>query len=459
MLAKIRTSRDDAPPFGTLIPCDMRTLIAPLSLLSTLIYAQAPVNGPMPGVAGMMEEKIWLQCHAPCRAAIAYWDVLRPDSLLRTDERSSSPDQGHALIFTLRELKPGTRYGYRVELDGHPVDVGESLYFSTQALWQHRTDPPEFSIAMGSCAYVNEAAYDRPGKPYGGGYGIFNSIADQKPDLMLWLGDNIYLREPDWGSWSGILHRYTHSRSLPELQHLLRSTQHVALWDDHDFGPNDADGSFVNAGLTERAFDLFWPNPASDIEGVGGITTMLEFNDVDLFVLDDRTHRVPADMKTARPTLLGDAQIGWLIQALKYSKAPFKLVAMGGQFLSTAAEYENYATVPYERQAIIDRIDREGITGVIFLTGDRHFTELSELVLPDSTVIRDLTVSPLTSSTYAPSGKNTLSVHGTVVTDRNFAVLRFSGPKGGRVMRIEVRDGTGALRWERAFAQPGPSGK
>ncbi|MBK8613627.1 MAG: hypothetical protein IPN85_09025 [Flavobacteriales bacterium] len=37
---------------------------------------------------------------------------------------------------------------------------------------------------------MNEPAYDRPGTAYGGGYGIFNSIAETKPDLMLWLGDN-----------------------------------------------------------------------------------------------------------------------------------------------------------------------------------------------------------------------------------------------------------------------------
>ena len=89
-----------------------------------------------------------------------------------------------------------------------------------------------------------------------------------------------------------------------------------------------------------------------------------------------------------------------------------------------------------------------------FLSGDRHFTELSELVLPDSTVIRDLTVSPLTSGSYKPSGKNALSVPGTVFTERNFGVLEFTGPKGHRVMRIVIRDSDGRLIWERGFDQP-----
>lgn len=424
-------------------------------LLPLTATGQAPINGPMPAVADMLEERIWLQCKGACRAAIAFWKESKPDSVARTEEAASSANDAHSLTFTLTGLEPGTRYGYRVELDGRPIDLGEPLGFSTQPLWQHRTDPPEFRIAMGSCAYVNEPAYDRPGKAYGGGYSIFNSIADQKPDLMLWLGDNIYLREPDWGSWSGILHRYTHARSLPELQHLLRSTQHAAIWDDHDFGPNDGDASFANARWTTRAFKLFWPNPGPGIDGVEGITTAFEYNDVDIFLLDDRSHRVPAGVKGAEATILGDSQIDWLLRALTYSKAPFKLVAMGGQFLSTANEYENHATVPEERQMIIDRIQTSGITGVIFLTGDRHFTELTELVLPDSTVIRDLTVSALTSGTYAPSGKNTLSVPGTAVSEHNFAVLTFSGPKDRRTMRIEVRDTGGELLWERMIDAPG----
>ena len=62
-------------------------------------------------------------------------------------------------------------------------------------------DPPAFSFVTGSCAFINEAKYDRPGKPYGGGYEIFESMAADDPDMMLWLGDNIYLREVDFQSY------------------------------------------------------------------------------------------------------------------------------------------------------------------------------------------------------------------------------------------------------------------
>ncbi|MEO8588699.1 MAG: alkaline phosphatase D family protein, partial [Flavobacteriales bacterium] len=359
-----------------------------------------------------------------------------------------------AMDLVMTPLLPGTTYGYRPVVNGNVVDVGQPLTFSTQPLWKFRTDPPAFSVAVGSCTYINEPAYDRPGKPYGGGYGIFNAIADQKPDLMFWLGDNIYLREPDWGSRTGFLHRYTHMRSTPEIQRLLRSTQHVAIWDDHDFGPNDGDASFVNASLAREMFDLFWPNPTVGVPGVEATTTAFSHADVDFFLMDDRTFRIPAEMKTCTPQLLGKPQLDWLIRALKYSDATFKLIGVGTQVLNSEAVFENYATVAAERDELLRRIEEEGIKGVVFITGDRHFTQLSELKLKDGRSVYDLTVSPLTSTAYEPKETNALRVDGTLVTERNFATLSFAGPKGARTMTIKDFDGTGALRWERTIPQP-----
>lgn len=430
------------------------TLLASSICLSLL--GQSIVSGPMPGYCEFLEGIVWLQTDRPCTASMMYWKEDEPANVHYSAEATAEAKNAFAVKLIADEVEPGNTYRYRVLLDDMPVEIADTLRFHTQALWKYRTEPPDFTVAIGSCAYINEPAYDRPGKPYGDGYGIFNGIADQHPDLMLWLGDNVYLREPDWGSWTGILHRYTHTRSLPDMQRLLRSTHHVAIWDDHDFGPNDGDGSFVNAAYTRRAFELFWPNPTFGVPGADAITTMFSWNDIDFFLMDDRTFRVPPSMRTATGTILGKAQIDWLIQALKYSKAPFKLVAIGGQFLSDAAEFENYATCPTERAEIIERIHAEGITGVIFLTGDRHFTELTALPSDDGNTLYDLTVSPLTSATYDPSGKNSLSVPGTVVAKRNFGVLEFSGPMGARAMRIAILDTDGNLQWERTLTQPAP---
>jgi len=433
--------------------CSMRCLLLPAIALSFTSLAQIGINGPMMGHVDLMEATVWLQCSSACTIHVKYWPTANPDQARNTPAITSDPTKAHAMDVVLGPLLPGTEYSYLVQSSEQLAADAEPFTFRTQPLWKFRMDPPAFTMALGSCAFMNEPAFDRPGTPYGGGMGIFNAIADKDPDLMLWLGDNIYLRETDQGSRTGFMYRYTRTRAAPELQRLLRTTTHYAIWDDHDFGPNDGDGSFINSELARDMFDLFWPNPTNGAPGVEGITSAFSHVDVDFFLLDNRTFRVRGDMNTSTPQMLGQDQLDWLIRALKYSDAPFKLVAVGSQVLNMEGVFENYANIPNERSELLRRIDEEGITGVVFLTGDRHFTELSTLKLADGRAIHDLTVSPLTSGPYSPKEQNTLRVEGTLVEQRNFGTLSFTGAKGERTMTIRVFDSEGKQLWERAIAQ------
>ncbi|HQV74817.1 MAG TPA: alkaline phosphatase D family protein [Flavobacteriales bacterium] len=431
----------------------MRPVLSTLAFCAVTLQAQLTINGPMPGHTDLLEATIWMQCLGPCTAYMEFWSIDRPDSVLRTEELIGDSNKAFAMDHVMQPVVPGTTYGYRPIVNGTRIDVGQALTFTTQPIWKFRNDPPAFSMALGSCAYINEPEYDRPGRPYGNGYGIFNAIADKKPDLMLWLGDNVYLREPDWGSRTGYLHRYTHTRSTPELQRLLRSTSHYAAWDDHDFGPNDGDGSFVNSALAREVFDLFWPNPTNGVPGVGGVTTTFSHLDVDFFLLDDRTFRTRSDLKTSPTAMLGAAQIDWLIKALKYSDAAFKLIAVGGQVLNDGAVFENYSTYPDEQKELLRRIEMEGIKNVVFLTGDRHFSQLSTLVFMDGRKVHDLTVSPFTSGVYSPTEINSLMVDGTLVVEQNFGTLTFTGAKNARTMKIQIFNTKGEQLWEKAIEQ------
>ena len=277
------------------------------------------------------------------------------------------------------------------------------------------------------------------------------AIYNRHPDAMLWLGDNVYFREPDWYTRTGMIHRYTHTRSLPELQPLLASTHHYAIWDDHDFGPNDSDRGFIQKDETLDVFKLFWGNLNYGLPGKKGVTGYFQFEDVDFFLLDNRYFRTPNNRITEKRTLLGSDQIEWLIDALAFSKAPFKVIAVGGQFLNTVKAYETYANLaPEERSYILDRIEEEGITGVVFLSGDRHHTELSAYTNAAGHAVYDLTVSPLTSGVGNPEKEvNDLRVPGTLLVKRNFGLLEFSGPLNERKMTIRIINSAGEEQWSR----------
>jgi alkaline phosphatase D len=369
----------------------MRRFAAPLPVLWFLLAAAAGAQpartpatllaGPMLGPSTLREATVWVMTDRPGAVTIDYRPVeqdrsgaFRPAQAGRLTALAG-PDGVAAIV--VAGLEPGTRYEYHVEVDGRPVERPYALIFRTQPLWSFRTDPPAFTMAVGSCAYVNEEIYDRPGDSYGGGYEIFDAIAARQPDAMLWLGDNTYLREVDWESPEGIAHRYAHTRRLPELQRLLAVAPHYATWDDHDYGPNDSDRSYVLKSASLETFRRFWPNVTAGLPGVPGVFTQFRFHDVDFFLLDDRFHRSPnRSPADSQRTLLGPAQRQWLLDALTSSRAPFKVVAIGGQFLNPIAVFETAsAMAPEERAVILEEIGRRRIEGVVFLSGDRHHAE------------------------------------------------------------------------------------
>jgi alkaline phosphatase D len=414
-------------------------------------------SGPMPGYADMREAMIWLQTRGEAVVYAVYTDVQDASAVHQTAKVKTKAPEAFTARLVADSVEPGRTYRYSLFVNGQNADFPYPLQFTTPPIWRWRGDPPDFTLMTGSCAYVNQAEYDRPGTPYGGDYRIFTSMAQQKADLMLWLGDNIYLREPDWNSWTGIVNRYTHTRSLPEMQPFLASTHHYAIWDDHDYGPDNSNRCFVNKNQTLEAFRLFWGNPTYGSGDLGGIVTSFQWGDADFFLLDNRWFRDPDEISRDPKTMLGQKQLEWLFDNLITSKATFKIVAMGGQFLSDIIRAETYSANGFgpERQKIIDFIQENGIRNVIFITGDVHFSEMSVLKKEGKPSIYDLTFSTMSAgpNTSGDKWNNSFRVPGTAVTSRNFGMVRFSGPANARVLTVSCYSTDNVKLWEKQISQ------
>jgi alkaline phosphatase D len=432
--------------------------LGPVTLFVALVAA-APAgpaaklqSGPMVGYSEPREVLLWAQTTAPARVRFAYWEEGRPQPRLETEERQTRRDEAFVAKLVADRVAPGRRYAYELLIDGQRVERPYPLRFQARALARFRAEPPTFRIAVGSCYYRNDPA-DVGGWNPGDEYGIFEAIARQQPDAMLWLGDNLYLREQDWTSRTGILDRYTHQRSLPELQALLGSVHHYAIWDDHDYGPNDSDRSFRGKHLSLEAFRLFWGNPSYGVEGSRGITTRFVWGDAEFFLLDNRWNRTPNFRITGERRILGAAQVEWLLDALASSGAPLKVVVVGGQVLNPVRTAETYANFPEEREELVRRITEERVRGVLLVTGDRHFTELSRLERPGSYALYDFTVSPLTVTPVGNADRepNPLRVPDTLVTRRNFGTLELRGSREEREVVLSAWSSGGERFWSRAI--------
>ena len=406
------------------------------------IKAQAQSGYAMLGAIGKRDAKIWYHQSKTHYAQLEYWPSGDPVSVYKASISLDSAF-GYCGTFELSMLTPGRKYEFR-------INQHYQGSFTTQSLWEWRTDPPALHIAFGSCAYLNDPDFDRPGKSYGGEDEIFNSIANKNPDAMIWLGDNVYFREGDWESLLGMIHRYRHLRSLPELQRLLTTCPHYAVWDDHDFGPNDATGSWPLKRESLEAFKLFWTNPSYGMPEFEGISTAFRVRDVDVFLVDNRyhrTHHALADSCDRR--MLGQAQINWLVEALKYSRAPFKLVVCGSQVLNSEAVHETFANYPCEQAYLLQRLADEKIHNLVFLTGDRHHSEQAQRTV-GGVVFHEITSSPLTSGVHnqADEENNRYRVPGSLGKTRGYATLRFSGPTKKRSMLIRFHNQDGKIYYE-----------
>ena len=291
---------------------------------------------------------------------------------------------------------------------------------------------------------------------FGGGFGIFDTIASHKPAFMLWLGDQIYLRETDIHSPTGIAYRYRHMRSFPPLQNLLRSTHHVAIWDDHDYGPNNENRSWIFKDMALQQFKQYWANPSYGLNELPGIFSVVSYGDVDFFLLDDRFYRDDGkNPDQPEKSMFGKDQLSWLKNALLASTASFKIVAGGSQFFDAQPDAEGWHHFPQEREAFLKWFRSAKPKGVLFLSGDRHLTKMLRYNQNVPYPLYELTCSPLTSGAVDSWRETPVSwaIQGTIVGKRNFCSLSFGHENSKRNLHIEVFDTQGTKLWDRSISR------
>jgi alkaline phosphatase D len=110
----------------------------------------------------------------------------------------------------------------------------------------------QMTIAFTSCMSTDVFAKSQP---------VWSRIAEEKPDLLILLGDSIYIDvsatpggfshppAPDTASSVNdfaqhVLNLYQRQLAIPEFAALIGQTPTLAIWDDHDFLWNDADSRY-----------------------------------------------------------------------------------------------------------------------------------------------------------------------------------------------------------------------
>lgn len=287
---------------------------------------------------------------------------------------------------------------------------------SHAAEWNSLPSPAqeETRIAFGSCIYY-------PDSP------VWASIARQTPDIVLLLGDNVYLRGDDLGDFERTAHRYELLQSNPDFQALERNALMLATWDDHDFGPNNSNRFFAGREQSLRAHRKYW-NRAFTKPFPNAVSVALKVGKLKIILADNRSFREDPGDESAHH--FGPKQMDWIRQLTSTLRSNELLIfASGGQILSPPGEhYETLGHYPQERaefRALLQNIP----SATVILSGDRHYPEVLQLSAHNKT-LWELTSSPLSAKTVSPKQVSFYKERVfTLTPQRNFGLLTINWNK------------------------------
>jgi alkaline phosphatase D len=235
----------------------------------------------------------------------------------------------------------------------------------------------------------------------------FTTIAAAKPDVFLFIGDVIY---GDTKDMAVLKQKYAALDAVPAWQKLRSSTRILGMWDDHDYGENDAGTEYPmkkeSAAIFRDFFALPADHPSRKRAGVYHSAVFgLEGKRVQIVLLDARYFRSPIKQERisgkmtyipeADPgkTFLGAEQWAWLEKELK-EPADLRLIASGIQIIPEEHRFEKWANLPLERQRLLDTVSKAS-GKIVLLSGDRHMGEISSLALGGKTLV-EMTTSGMT---------------------------------------------------------------
>ena len=323
-------------------------------------------------------------------------------------------------------------------MKNHPRLLVLVLLFLTQVTASLGQNGKLDRIAFGSC---NRQDAPQP---------LWKPILADKPDLWIWMGDNIY---GDSRIMDTLSAKYARQNANPDYQLLKASTPLIGIWDDHDYGINDGGKYFVQKKESrDLMFDfLDVPQAAAERKREGGYASHTYGEGeqkVKVILLDGRyfrdtlarVDRVYQNNTTGQ--ILGDAQWKWLENELKTSTAKVNFIVSGIQFLPTEHAYEKWANFPQEREKLLNLIANSGVQNPILLSGDRHIAEVMKLV--DSRFPKGIYEVTSSGLTHTWSGiaeeKNSLRVS-DLVAKLNYGLASFDWTKDEVLIEIKGENG------------------
>ena len=385
-------------------------------------YGPAHPQSALPALPDSPVSWMWSGAVTETRAVVVARvdDASHVDLLLTTDAEGETSYRGRqiedAWRFELDGLAPATEYTYQLAKDGVPVTdrIGRFHTFSSV--------PASFTVAVGSCSRLGSNGV------------VYETMRDADPDLFLVPGDFFYADHIERiGQFAAA---YDETLTSPSQAALLAEVPIAYVWDDHDYGGNNADSTAPTRDIARTAFSAYVPH--YPLTGSGTINQAFSVGRAQFLMLDNRSARDPSSAPDGpAKTMLGADQLSWLKTQLLAANGDYPLIVIvtSVPWIAQAEDgADHWGGYSAERQELADFIVANGIEGVLMVAGDAHMVAIDDGSNTDYSPNGDASFPLLHAAALDRPG----SAKGGPYSEGEF-------PGGGQFALIEVTD-TGADR-------------
>jgi alkaline phosphatase D len=399
---------------------------------------------------------VWARADRPSRMLVEIAPTPRFKYARRVRGPVLTPDHDLAGKVLVDGLPPGQQVFYRVTLEDFRGVRSEPLIGSFRTAPRFRRDV--------SFTWSGDLAGQGWGiNPDIGGYRIFKTMAGLEPDFFLCSGDTIYadgplsptVALPGGRTWHNVVTpakskvcetlddfrgAFAYNLLDENLRAFAAQVPQINQWDDHETHNNWYPGQIladdrytekradVLAARAHQAFFEWLPIAPRQRDEFGRIYRRISHGPLlDLFILDMRTYKDPNGTDVyADPTIgmLGPAQRAWLKRELAASRATWKVIAndlpLGLVVPDAPGTFEGISQgdngPPLGRELEFAEVLRfahqRGISGIVFLTADVHYTSAhhydpARAAVGDFTPFWEFVSGPLNAGAFGPNALDT----------------------------------------------------
>jgi hypothetical protein len=270
---------------------------------------------------------------------------------------------GHIVTLSIGGLRADTVYHFGVEINRR-LDAKAGGRFRT-----FPTGPASFTFAFGADTRTGSNA------------AVFDAIGEMDPLLFINAGDFFYANV-DGDDRGRFRAEYDATLRAPAQAALYRSTAVAYMWDDHDYGENDADGTAPSRAAARDTYDELVPHyPLLTKAPRGPIFQAFTIGRVRFLLTDTRSARSPPKQADdQQKTMLGEEQLAWfkheLLGADKYHLVVW--VNPDPWIGAPQAHADTWAGYDTERRAIANFIDDHRVDNLLMLSGDAHMIAIDD---------------------------------------------------------------------------------